>query len=326
MTTQNKIIELLLKENLTNDENTFLLNSLNSKPELKQYKVIYSLLGDMKNSLHLNSDFISEYVMFKNNLPLENSSLIKFIPQIEKHILNCPKCKEEYELFNGEYTEIDNYLIQNLTDEKQTLTPKNENKKTAKIFNLFSTKYIYSAAAVIAFFAFSLFSISQLTVPSYKNISELSELSNYSTTRGRVSADFYNGIKALSNEDYSKAIAMLRSDIKNNSNDETIFYTNYMLGLTYLKKSESDFWGLFKSYNVADLDSSVANFEQTISKNNSESFLNINFNSYFYIGKAHLINDNFTEAKKYLQIVVDKKGSYSKQAKELIEIINQKLQ
>ncbi|MDA3859799.1 MAG: hypothetical protein PF445_01095 [Melioribacteraceae bacterium] len=324
MTTQEKILELLSKETLTNDENVFLKEKINNDPALTKYEAIYNLIRDMKNNFHLNSDLISEYVLFNNNLPLEDNSIIKFIPQIENHISKCSKCQEEFELFNEEYNEIDNYVGKKFEQKNETVINSGLNKP-AKIFNLFTTKYIFASAAIIAFFSFSLFSISELTSSSYKSISELSELTNYSTTRGRVSSNFHYGVKALSNENYTEAIALLKTDIKNNSSDETIFYTNYMLGLIYLKKSESDFLGLFHSFNETDIDSSIANFEQSISKNNSGSFSNINDNAYFYIGKGYLIEDNFKEAKKYLQIVVNKKGSYSKQAKELLEIIEQKM-
>jgi hypothetical protein len=325
MTTHEKILDLLTKEHLTSDEKSYLIETLNNNPELKKYKAIYNLLGDMKNNFHLTSDLISEYVLYKNNLPLEDNSLIKLIPQIEIHISTCSKCREEFELFNEEYNDIDIYIGKEFEKKEKTSELKNSAAKPIRILNLFTTKYLFAAAAIIAFFTFSLFSISELTSTSYKDLSELSNLSDYSTTRGRISSDFFNGIKALSNENYSEGIVLLKNDIKNNSNDETIFYTNYMLGLIYLQKSETDFLGLFKSYNKTDIDSSISNFKQTISRNNSGAFLNINLNSYFFIGKGYLINDNFTEAKGYLQIVVNKKGSYSRQAQELIELIDQEI-
>lgn len=325
MTTQEKTLNLLTKEHLTPDENSFLLEAINNNHELKKYKVIYNLLRDMGTRFHLNSDLISEYVLYKNEKPLEDSSLIKFVPQIENHISNCGKCREEFELFNEEFNDIDIYIAQEFEQKEKTSEVKNSVTKPIMIFNLFTTKYIYAAAAIIAFFTISLFSISELTSVSYKDLSELSDLSDYSTTRGRISPDFFNGIKAFSNENYSEGITLLRNDIQNNPGDETIFYTNYMLGLIYLHKSESNFLGLFKSYNQTDIDSSISNFKQTISRNNSGAFLNINLNSYFFIGKGYLINDNFTEAKEYLQIVVNKKGSYSRQAQELIELIDQEI-
>ncbi|MCF6271102.1 MAG: hypothetical protein L3J41_15425 [Melioribacteraceae bacterium] len=317
-----KILELLSKEKLTTEEKIYLSSSFDEEPELKKYKAIYNLLGDMKNSFHLNSDLISEYVLYRNNLPLEDNSIIKFIPQIENHISKCSKCREEFELFNEEYNAIDNYLNQNIKQDEKTSAASRQ--KSFQIFNLFTRKHFYAAAAVIAFFTFSLFTTSQLMVPSYKNISELSEL-NYSTTRGRVSPSFHNGLKALSNDNYDEAITQLESDIENNYDDKTIFYTNYMLGLVYLKKSESDFLGLFTSFNVADINNSIVYFKKSIAKNNSGSFSNITYNSYFYIGKGYLLIDDFANAKINLQTVVDNNGSYSNEARELIEIINQEM-
>ncbi|PIQ09015.1 MAG: hypothetical protein COW71_08770 [Ignavibacteriales bacterium CG18_big_fil_WC_8_21_14_2_50_31_20] len=324
MTTQEKIIELITKENLTDTEKNFLLNSFKEIPELNNYEIVYNLLHDMQNIFHLNSNLISEYVLIKNNLPLEDSANIQFIPIIEKHITKCSKCRKEFELFNQEFEEINSFVGKTFEQNNEAKERKAVTEKPNNIFNLFSTNYVYAAAAVIAFFTISLFTISEIIVPPYENLSELSELTNYSTTRGRVSQDFYDGIKALQGENYNMAIDFLRNDIKNNSDDETIFYTNYMLGITYFEKSESSFWGLFNSYNSTYLDSSIANFEITINKNNSELFSNINYNSYFYIGKAYLLDSNFDEAKKHLQIVVDNKGSYLKEAQTLIEIIDSK--
>jgi len=321
MNRTDKILELLEKKELTIEEKNYLSNSFDKYPELKKYIAIYNLLGDIKNRFHLNSDLISEYVLYKNNLLLEDNSIIKFIPQIESHIAKCSKCREEFELFNEEYNEIDSYLTQNIQQKTGTTA---EEQKSTNIFSLFTTKYVYATAAVIAFFTFSLFTTSQLIVPSYKNISELSSL-NYSTTRGRVSPDFHNGLKALSEGNYNEAIEQLKSDLKKNYDDKTIFYTNYMLGLVYLQKSESDFLGMFTSFDSKDINNSIANFKEVIEKNNSGSFSNITFNSYFYIGKGYMLIDDFTNAKTYLRTVIDNKGSYIKEAKELIDIINKNM-
>ena len=321
MTNQERTIELLSKNNLTAEENSFLTEELKNNKELAKYKVIHNLLNDMQNTFHLSSDLISEYVLYKNGLEIEDKSIVKFIPKIKEHISKCEKCKSEFELFNQEYSEVDNYLSKHISKTNFVDGTLNKTDNNTKIFSLFSKKYFYAAAAAVVFFTFSLFDLSQFSVPSYKNLSNISELSNFSNTRGRVSTDFYNGIKALNNNDFGKAIEMLKTDIKNNPKDETIFYTDYMLGLIYLKKSESNFLGLFKSFDQSDIDSSIANFERSINNNKSESFSNIAYNSYFYIGKAFLLTDDFENALDNLQIVVDKKGGYTKNAKELIEII-----
>ncbi len=323
MKTKEKILELISKENLTKEEKNFLLKSLTEEPELSKYKVIYNLLSDMKNRFHLDTELISEYVLYKNNLPLEDESLLKFIPEIEKHISQCSKCKKEFQLLNEEYSEIDNYLTRQFEKKEENLAKETTTLSAINFINSFAAKRVYAFAAVIAFFAISLFTVSQLTVPAYKNISELSALDDYSTTRGRMSPEFQNGLQALSQEDYEEAIKNFKNDVKNNFNDRTIFYTDYMLGLIYLKKSESDFLGLFTSFNKEDLEKSIIYFNDVVKKNNSGSFNNITYNAYFFLGKSYLLKDNFKEAKKYFQLVIDNRGSYSKKAEELLKSIEQ---
>ncbi len=138
-----------------------------------------------------------------------------------------------------------------------------------------------------------------------------------------MSPEFQNGLQALSQEDYEEAIKNFKNDVKNNFNDRTIFYTDYMLGLIYLKKSESDFLGLFTSFNKEDLEKSIIYFNDVVKKNNSGSFNNITYNAYFFLGKSYLLKDNFKEAKKYFQLVIDNRGSYSKKAEELLKSIEQ---
>ncbi len=321
MTNEEKIIELLMKNSFTIEEESFLNNELSDNKEFAKFKVIYNLLNNVGNSFHLTSDLIAEYVLYKNGLPAQDKSIIKLLPKIEKHITNCDKCKNEFELFNGEYINIDSYISEKLSKSEADEILQLKENSTQKTFKLFTKKYYFAAAAAIVLFMFSVFDFSQYTVPSYKNLSQISELSDFSFTRGRVSLDFYNGLKALDNNDYKTAIEMLQTDIRNNSNDQTIFYTNYILGLIYLKKSESNFLGLFKSFNYSDVDSSIANFRRSITKNKSSSFANINYNSYFYIGKAYLLKNDFQNAQSNLQVVMNNKGEYYKNAKDLISKI-----
>jgi tetratricopeptide (TPR) repeat protein len=319
-----KILELLSKKDLTTDEQSYLADAFNTNPDIKKYKAIYDLLNDMKNKFHLSSELISEYVLYKNNLPLEDKSVLKLVPHIEEHINQCSKCRKEFELFNEEYNSIDNFIDKTIVAKETVKNISGNEEKTPKVFSLFTTKYFYAAAALIAIFTFSIFTTSKLLVPSYKNVSELNEF-NYSTSRGRVATNFHNGLKALQDDNFSEAIFELKSDIKTNPNDETIFYTNYMLGLVYLKKSESDLFGLFTTFNQRDLDSSIAYLKRTVTMNRSDAFQNITLNAYYYIGKDYMLKDDFINAKKYLQIVLNNGGGYSANAKELLEIINQKL-
>ena len=60
---------------------------------------------------------------------------------------------------------------------------------------------------------------------------------------------FNRDLTQLKREDYNDAIKYLSEDITEHQNEKSIFYTYYIIGITYLKSSESDFIGLFKSYD-----------------------------------------------------------------------------
>ena len=58
----------------------------------------------------------------------------------------------------------------------------------------------------------------------------------------------------------SSAIQYLNDDVNKNQNDESIFYTHFVLGITYVNKAESDFLGLFKSFNKEDVEKGISEF------------------------------------------------------------------
>ena len=104
-----------------------------------------------------------------------------------------------------------------------------------------------------------------------------------------------------------------------NQKDESIFYTHFVLGITYVNKAESDFLGLFKSFNKEDVAKGIENFEKSIELNKSGKFDNLKLDANYYIGKSYLMIDDKSSARKHLQSVVDGKGSYYKKAEELLK-------
>ncbi|MFZ1282175.1 MAG: hypothetical protein WAR59_15160, partial [Ignavibacteriaceae bacterium] len=156
------------------------------------------------------------------------------------------------------------------------------------------------------------------TTPGYKNTKFIEERESYST-RGRTTELFQRGLDAVENNNYSSAVEYLEKDIKSNPNSESIFYTHFILGFTYVSKAESDFLGLFKSFDRDDVLKGIAHFEKSIELNNSGTFSNLNLDANYFIGKAYLLIDEKAKAKDHLQDVVNSKGSYYKKAEELIE-------
>ena len=123
---------------------------------------------------------------------------------------------------------------------------------------------------------------------------------------------------AIDRNDYENAIKFLNDDINNNKSDESIFYTHFILGITYVKKAEKDFLGLFKSFNKEDVAKGINNFERSITLNNSGNFDNLKFDAHYFIAKSYLMIDDKTSAREHLQLVVDGRGSYFKKAEKLL--------
>ena len=129
---------------------------------------------------------------------------------------------------------------------------------------------------------------------------------------------FQRGLDAIDRKENESAIQFLNDDVNVNKSDESIFYTHFVLGITYVSKAETDFLGLFKSFNKADVRKGIENFEKSIVLNNSGKFDNLKLDAHYFIGKSYLMIDDKTSAHEHLQLVVDGKGSYYKKAEKLL--------
>jgi hypothetical protein len=88
-----------------------------------------------------------------------------------------------------------------------------------------------------------------------------------------------------------------------------------------LKAADSDFLGLFKSFDKQKVQLAVYNLEKTLELNTSGNFNNINLDVNYYLGKSYLLLDDFVEARTHLQFVVNEKGGLYKDAEELLNSI-----
>ncbi len=316
-----EIIELLTKRNLSEVEKEKLLEELRSNPNLKDFDRIVHALTNLTKDEHINTGILSEYVLFLNGDKSGESKLTFLIPKIEKHLLSCSKCREEFEFLSSELNEVDSFLSERIAQKKK---PEAIQTKGLKIFRLFehvNMKYAYAAAASIILAVSSLFVTSEFTTPDYVRVSSQHSYDNFSFTRGRNSAYFTNAVTALENENYDSAISELQKDVESNPDELTTFYSYYVLGITYLTKAQSDFAGLFVSYNKKDLSAAINNFNKDLELNNSGLFKNVNSNTYYFLGKSYLLEEKFDIARKYLTKAVNNESEYSTEAEELLSSI-----
>jgi len=176
-------------------------------------------------------------------------------------------------------------------------------------------------AIILLFITYSgMMIVSNVTKPFYKkNIFQSEEKTNF-ITRGRTSVLFQKSLSAINNHDYNMAIKFLKEDIVKNSNENSIFYSYYVLGLTYLKSAESNFLGTIQSFDHVKIENGIENLFIANEKNNSGDYDNLKIDAHYYIAKVYLSIDAIEDAKKHLQIVREKRGKYYSDTVETLNL------
>jgi hypothetical protein len=313
------IVTLLQKKILTNEEQNLLDSLINDDKESRDFYETYKKTAAVVNaSSHPSIDELSNYILFKNGLEKENLQTVKHAPLIELHLRSCKKCAEEFKLLNTEFTEVDSYVsgrfIPSVKEEKFPEVP----PFTSARGKFTSRFYAFASVILIGAVYAALFFYSSISTPSYYQYAELKDKSEFYITRGRATDEFQESIKALEEEDYKSAIRHLQNDIEKNSSDNTIFYSYYILGLTYLETAENNFLGLFKSFDKTAAQKGLNSLLIAVEKNNSGKFQNITLDAYYYAAKAGLMTDDVKHAKEYLNKVIEGKGSKMAQAKNIL--------
>jgi tetratricopeptide (TPR) repeat protein len=316
-----KILELLQKKSLTVEESRLLKEFAESDTEIGSFINIYNDLdANLLNSAHIHADLLSSYILYEMGDDPENKILPIIRNKIKTHLRDCMICKNEYDELLNEYNEVKEHVHKNVIREQKSEQPRKQGFTLLPgLLNRAKFRYTFVALTVLIIGYIGLFSISSFTTPFYKkNIFAQGDAEFY-TTRGRTSVLFQQGLNSIEGGDYEKAIKFLNEDIITHKNDKSIFYSYYIIGITYLKAAESDFAGLFKSFDRQDVELAISNLRESIERNNSGDYENLKLDSYYYIGRAYLLIDDSNSAKSSLQKVIDGKGKFSIDSQKLIE-------
>lgn len=314
-----KILELLEKKSLTEAEKKLLFEFSDSDEEIKSFVSSYrTLTNSLSASGHVPTDLIASYVLFEKGDDPENKVAAVLSQKIKSHLAECSTCREEYKMLLSEFSDISEHV-------DKALHPEQISKVEVKsilplaIFKRSTTfRYAFATLSVLIIAYVGLFFISSGLTPDYKKNIFASEWEDAYKTRGRTSPLFQKGLDAIDNKEFIRAIEFLSQDIIGHQNERSIFYSHYILGITYLKASEKDFIGLFKSYDKENVNLAIANLKESIDKNNSGDYESLKLDSYYYLGRAYLLVDSSDAAAANFRKVIDGKGRFSKEASELI--------
>ncbi|QQS35685.1 MAG: hypothetical protein IPM56_15810 [Ignavibacteriales bacterium] len=317
MNNTEKIFELLQKKELNKDENELLNQIIASDPEAGSFYKTYLTTGKIiKQISHPDIEQLAEYVLFKNGNNPENKKIINEIPSIEKHLRSCTQCSEEIKVLFAEYSDVDQYVAGEIkdavTENKNTEAPVNVRKSNS------SFRYMFMSAAAVVLIYIGLVFSSSIFTPDAQKLASLDQDTDYYVTRGRVTTHFQESLKSLESGDFENAIQNLKADISENQNDETVFYSHYILGLAYLETAGNSVIGLFPSYNGEQAILGRDALIKSVELNTSGKFPNITLNAYYYAAKASLMIEDINSAKKYLNMVISGKGSKMTEAQKIL--------
>ncbi|MFO7613654.1 MAG: hypothetical protein R6W71_03345 [Bacteroidales bacterium] len=90
----NKIIELLDKEVISEDEKNLFDEMIKNNPEAKKINDAYlNLKTSLKRDEHIDEELMAEYVMYKNNLSSEGL-IVLLAGKVEDHLRKCVQCEK----------------------------------------------------------------------------------------------------------------------------------------------------------------------------------------------------------------------------------------
>ena len=319
MDIKDKITDLLGKETLTPEEKQELETLMVNDEELNKFVAVYRHFSAIvSHSSHLSEEEISEYILHKNGITSDKKSIIKRIPFIETHLRKCSECSEIFKELNVEYVNVESFVSGAIIRERKTSDKVLPDSITNSKRRFYTPRFAFASVLIIGLVYIALYLISSFSTPAYYDDAAIKNKSEFSINRGRASEYFQNSLGALEKNNYDAAIDYLNKDIRQNPNDETIFYSYYIMGILYLETAEHSFLGLFPGYNHERADKGAEYLKESIQKNNSGRFNNIRLNSYFYLSKASLMLNDRKSARTYLTMVIKEKGGKMEEAKKLL--------
>lgn len=318
MTNRDKLFELLQKENLTEEEKLLLNELTGDNKEAAEFVRIYKKLNSfISSSSHLSYEEISDYILLKNELSPQDKNVIKLVPKIEEHLRNCTKCSEEFKILNAEFNNIETFVGSELYRREKAAAPVSISGK--RRINIY--RYAFLPVLFLGIIYGLLFAVSKFSAPEYYDLALVNTQNDFYATRGRATGDFLKSLNALDEGKINEAIKDLKNDIKNNPDDKTIFYSYYILGLTYLDNANRNFIGLFPHFNSYYAEQAAKNLQIAIQKNISGNYRNITLDTYFYLAKADIMIGRKKEAKENLTTVIREKGSKMNEAKQMLNVL-----
>jgi len=314
-----KVIHILEREVIPYEEKEYLKLIASEDIDIKNFLSVHLKLKHIFNSSsHLDMEILAEFILYYDG----DLDAAEYIPQItdriEDHLVECSICNNLYLAFTKEFQQVDNFVSKAINDDDDF-----EYQKKPSVFSrIRKTNFRAALTALILLLItyFGMMITSYYGTPSYKkNVFEFEAIST-SLLHGRDTKLYKRALTDFKIENYDGAINLLMDDIILNQNDSTMYYAHYLLGIAYLKSSENNILGTFKSYNRLRVDEGIQNLMIFIEHNEGGVNDRASIDAHYYIAKAYLSIDDIDNAKKHLQIVMEKRGKYYSDAVKILNV------
>lgn len=315
-----EIINILEKEEITEQEDEFLQKLASKDIDIKYFIDIYIKLEEvLKSSSHLDIEILSEFILYYDG-DMEAATYIPYITDmIEDHLTACTKCNLEYINLNKEFDQLEDYLSKSIT-----VTDDYEYEKEPSIFSrLKYTNFRAAISAVILLlvtYVGMMLTSNYTTLPYKENIFKFKE--NYDVfVEERPVELFWKSLNALDRNEYETSIGYLTEDIIKHPKDSTIFYSHYLLGIAYLKSSENNILGTFTSYDHIRVSQGIENLLLAVNQNSHGQNKQLNIDAHYCIAKGYLAIDEVDLAIEHLEIVINEGGKYYSDSIRILKAI-----
>jgi len=313
-----KVIHILERDIIPYEEKEYLNRISEEDIDIKNFISVHSKLKRIFNSSsHLDMEILAEFILYYDG----DLDAAEYIPQItdriEDHLVECSACNNLYLKFTEEFQQADNFVSKSINDDDDY-----EYQREPIFFRIRKINFRVAFTAIILLLItyFGMMITSYYSTPSYKiNVFEFEAISN-PLLHSRNTELYKQGLTAFKKGNYDGAIDLLMDDIILNQNDSTMFYAHYLLGIAYLKSSENNILDTFKSYDRLRVDEGIQNLMIFIEKNEGGVNDRASIDAHYYIAKAYLSIDDIENAKKHLQIVMEKRGKYYSDAVKILNV------
>ncbi|GAB4286745.1 MAG: hypothetical protein Kow0098_02340 [Ignavibacteriaceae bacterium] len=314
-----ELLELLSRDELTPEQKMRLNELAESDQDNAALVQFYHLIKTtVKKSSVPSPDELRDYILIKLNQTPFNKYAYKKQQEIGQIIHSNPEIENEFKLLLSEYSEIEEFVA-------DSLKVKSGQKKTEPAMRKWFLpsfrqpgRYLVTILLVLMISYAALYVYSQITIPGTYKIAVVEEDANKFNTRGRYSDYFTQSIAELENKNYDEAIKLLKEDIKQYPDDETIFYSYYILGITCLESAEKSYAGLFPHFDESKAEEGLKYLLLSAEKNNTGKYPDLVASAYFFSGKACVMLNMLDKAKEYFGKVIELRGSKMDEAKKII--------